>query len=139
MNQESSPPDGAVGTVWNIWKWRFRHTQGNVITSEWLHFCYHHHPNMNHGQPRMKNMGQHSNQQSGVLQSKAIQRWCFRENIHLKGFLLFYTVLTHLLQTLFQNSFYAQKRPHPPNKNKEGCFHTVSKGASHLQETLAFH
>lgn len=68
-----------------------------LLPSEWLHFCYHHYPNMNHGQPKTKNMGQDSNQQHGVLQSKAIQ-WGFRENIHLRVFLLFYTVLTHLLQ-----------------------------------------
>lgn len=85
---------------------------------------------MNHGQPKTKNMGQDSNQQRRVLQSKAIQRWCFRENKHLRGFLLFYTVLTHLLQQLFQNSFHAEKRIHPPNKNTEGCFHLVSKGES---------
>lgn len=28
-----------------------------LFPSEWLHFCYHHHPKMNHGQPKIKKYG----------------------------------------------------------------------------------
>lgn len=55
--------------------------------SDWLHFHYHHHPQMNQGQSRMKNMVYGSNHQSRVLQQTAVElkwwtgRCCSRERI----------------------------------------------------------